>query len=144
MEANAATPAPSSETNESMFDPPAPGFQRSPALLHQMRLLEENPQSDYVLVRPHPEPDHGVMFKDAMGRVFFLLCRRRAMSSGDEAAVKKMYGQMSDNAKSLPGVGLDGLRKQLLNEYGVDITKNDGGPTNPITDKEIEEILRKA
>jgi len=138
--ASAATPAPS---KESMFDPPAPGFRRSPALLHQMKMLEENPELDYVLMRPYPEPDHGVKFQDAMGQLFFLVCRRRVMSNGDPVMVKRMYDQLSDNARSLKGVGLDGLRKQLQNEYGVDVAKTDEGSTNPITADEIGEVFKE-
>ncbi|KAF7978206.1 hypothetical protein HWV62_1432 [Athelia sp. TMB] len=114
-------PTDASEGHE--WGPAEQGFQRSPALLHQMRMLDENPALDYVLMRPHPHPDHGVVFSDPMGRMFFLLNRKRATTSGDTRSLKMMYKQLSPNAQSLQGVGLEGLRKQLLNEYGVDVTK---------------------
>lgn len=45
------------------------------------------------------------------------------MTSGDKSSLMMMYGQLSETAESAEGVGLAGLRKQLLNEYGVDVTQ---------------------
>ena len=88
-----------------------------------MHLLDENPSFDYVLVQPYPHDDHGVIISNPMGRNFFLLNRSRAMTSGDKSSLMMMYGQLSETAESAEGVGLAGLRKQLLNEYGVDVTQ---------------------
>ncbi|KDQ10881.1 hypothetical protein BOTBODRAFT_57782 [Botryobasidium botryosum FD-172 SS1] len=135
-----ATPAMLTEGKESMFDPPAPGYLRSPALLHQISMLEQNAASDYVLMRPHPHPDYGVTFSDAMGRIMFHLSRARAMSNGDPQAVRLMYNQLSDRAEALEGVGLDRLRKQLQSEYGIDPAEvgDAQGLENSITADEVK------
>lgn len=111
------------DTPKGKCNPPAPGFQRSPALLHQLRTLDENPTLDYVLMRPYPHEDHGVILPNPMGKVLFTVNLNRAVTSGDKAAVKSIYDILAPTAGSLESVGLEGLRKQLLNEYGVDVTK---------------------
>ena len=66
---------------------PDPGYKRSPALLHTISLLRENPSLDYIVcvslqscksspnltitlqfVHPYPDPDIGVTFAHVMGK----------------------------------------------------------------------------
>ncbi|KAJ7440771.1 hypothetical protein B0H11DRAFT_1827672 [Mycena galericulata] len=103
------------------FPPPSPGYTRSPALLHQLKLLKENPQMDYVLVRPHPHPDHGVILQDATGGMFFKLCMRRAVCDHAPRQVLSMFSMLEPTARNAPGFGVAKLKSQLLKEYGVDV-----------------------
>ena len=107
---------------KSKWNPPLPGFQRSPALLHQMRILDENPDLDYILMRPYPHDDHGLAVRHPM-KTFFTLNVNRAVTSGDKAAVKNMYNILAPTAASFGGMCLEDLKKQLQNEYGVDVTQ---------------------
>jgi hypothetical protein len=116
------TPNPSADDDdEDEFGPPAPGYVRSPALLHQLQLLKENPQMDYVLVRPHPHPDHGVVVQDPLGSMFFKLCLGRAVCGHSPREVFKIFQQLEPTARNAPGFGVEQLKKQLLKEYGVDV-----------------------
>jgi hypothetical protein len=103
------------------FPPPQPGFVRSPALLHQLKLLKENPQMDYVLVQPAPHPDHGVVLQHAMGDMLFKLCMQRAVCAHSPREVYMMYQSLEPTARRAPGFGVEKLKKQLMKEYGVDI-----------------------
>ncbi|KAE9401834.1 hypothetical protein BT96DRAFT_1017938 [Gymnopus androsaceus JB14] len=51
---------------------PQPGYTRSPALQYQLHLLEEHPDLHYVLVRPDPQEDTGVVFLNPRGHSFSL------------------------------------------------------------------------
>ncbi|KAF7977905.1 hypothetical protein HWV62_2468 [Athelia sp. TMB] len=103
--------------------PAAPGFRRSPALLHQMRLLDENPSIDYLFVRPYPLNDYGVTVPDLVDKMVFMHRRSGAVNSGDARALKMMYYQLAPYVALSPGMSLGLLRKQLLDEYGVDVQK---------------------
>ncbi|KAJ7741763.1 hypothetical protein DFH07DRAFT_1063887 [Mycena maculata] len=112
---------PAAEEEDDGFPPPNPGYKRSPALLHQLKLLKENPQVDYVLVRPYPYEDHGVMLQDAMGGMFFKLCMRRAVCGHSPRQVGMMFKQLEPSAARAKGFGVEKLKKQLFKEYGVDV-----------------------
>lgn len=107
--------------NDDFFGPPEPGYVRSPALLHQLQMLKENPAVDYVLVRPDPHPDHGVVLQDPLGRMFFKLCMKRAVCGPAPREVFKMFQQMEPTAKNAPGFGVAKLKEQMRKEYGVDV-----------------------
>ncbi|KAJ7681670.1 hypothetical protein B0H17DRAFT_1181942 [Mycena rosella] len=109
------------DDDDELFPAPNPGYTRSPALLHQLKLLKENPQVDYVLVQPDPHPDHGVVLQDAMGGMFFKLCMRRAVCDRSPREVLMMFQQLEPTAQGAPGFGVAKLKKQLLKEYGVDV-----------------------
>lgn len=72
------------------FPDPAPGYVRSPELVKQLSLLEANPNFAYVLTQPDPKPDHGVVFTDPMGEMFFHIMLRRAVVNGDPGSVALM------------------------------------------------------
>ncbi|KAF7335709.1 hypothetical protein MVEN_02226400 [Mycena venus] len=112
------TPA---EDDDDDFPPPNPGYVRSPALLHQLKLLKENPQMDYVLVRPDPHPDHGVILQDPLGSMFFKVCMNRAVCDHSPREVFKMFQQLEPTARNAPGFGVEKLKKQMLKEYGIDV-----------------------
>ncbi|KAJ7231402.1 hypothetical protein B0H12DRAFT_1192626 [Mycena haematopus] len=114
-------PAPSDDDDDDYFGEPNPGYVRSPALLHQLKLLKENPQMDYVLVRPHPHPDHGIVLQDPLGRMFFKLCMKRAVCDHSPREVFKMFQQLELSAQKAPGFGVAQLKKQMLKEYGIDV-----------------------
>ncbi|KAJ6596348.1 hypothetical protein DFH09DRAFT_1024185 [Mycena vulgaris] len=107
--------------DEELFPPPNLGYTRSPALLHQLQLLKENPQMDYVLVQPAPHPDHGVVLQDAMGGMLFKLCMKRAACDYSPREVAMMFKQLEPTARRAPGFGVAKLKSQLLKEYGVDV-----------------------
>ncbi|KAJ7029756.1 hypothetical protein C8F04DRAFT_1368833 [Mycena alexandri] len=119
----APEPSPSNadDDGDDFFGPPEPGYVRSPALLHQLKLLKENPQMDYVLVVPDPHPDHGVILQDVMGSMFFKLCMKRAVTGPAPRDVFKMFQQLEPTARNAPGFGVAKLKQQLLKEYGFDV-----------------------
>lgn len=111
--------APQDDDEADEFPTPEPPFAHSRHLKHQIRLLKENPQMDYLIVQPAPHPDFGLMLQDPMGRMMFLLLRRRAMQSGDTHAVLMMYKYLAECAQQ-NGVALRKVKDQLCLEYGVD------------------------
>jgi hypothetical protein len=114
-------PASPPSADEDANVPPAdPGFIRSPALQHLIKLLTENPGVDYVFVRPHPHPDHGIQLVDAIGRLMFRLARDRAFRSGDPQGVHMMWMCLQSQAAELKDFGKEGLRNQMKKEFGVD------------------------
>ncbi|KAK7463072.1 hypothetical protein VKT23_007658 [Stygiomarasmius scandens] len=117
---------------------PQPGYIRSPALLHQLKHLDENRQLDYVLVRPAPHPDNGVIFPDPVGKLFFCIMMRRAVSQFAPREVCRMYDQLLPSARQADGIGEKGLKRQLQREYGVDIDE-----WNPKFEKAAEDRLKK-
>ncbi|KAF5391107.1 hypothetical protein D9757_003178 [Collybiopsis confluens] len=121
-----------------MFKNPSPGYTRSPALLHQMKMLEENPNLDYALIRTEPHPDHGVMLADPMGKLYFRIMLNRAVKSFSPREVCQMYNLLLPMAERAPGIGKAGLKRQLKREYNVDI---DGW--NPLFQQKADEELKK-
>ncbi|KAJ7618279.1 hypothetical protein DFH06DRAFT_1012130 [Mycena polygramma] len=109
--------------DDDFFGAPEPGYVRSPALLHQLSLLKENPQVDYVLVRPAPHPDHGVVLQASEGSLFFKIMLKRAACGHAPREVLRMFQQLSPTAREARGVGVAGLKAQLLKEFGVDVDK---------------------
>ncbi|KAJ7738756.1 hypothetical protein B0H16DRAFT_1891232 [Mycena metata] len=120
-EAREPTPSNADDDDDDFFGPPEPGYVRSPALLHQLKLIKENPKVDYVLVQPDPHPDHGVVLQDAMGSMFFKLCMKRAVTGPAPREVYKMFQQLEPTARNAPGFGVAKLKQQLLKEYGFDV-----------------------
>ncbi|KAF7978199.1 hypothetical protein HWV62_1418 [Athelia sp. TMB] len=115
--------APQAPATRREWEPAAPGFRRSPALLHQMRLLDENPSIDYFFVQPYPLNDYGVTIPNLVDKLVFLVGRSAAVNSGDARLLKVMYYQLAPYVKLSPGMSLELWRKQLLDEYGVDVEK---------------------
>ncbi|KAJ7622340.1 hypothetical protein FB45DRAFT_1032010 [Roridomyces roridus] len=111
---------PTAPTGDDRFGPAAAGYTRSPALLHQLALLQQNPRAEYVFMKPHslqffaavmPHGTPGDLFKNAM---------RRAVCQHSPADVVVMYCLLQKTARVAPGIGVENLRDQLLKEYGVD------------------------
>ncbi|KAE9401836.1 hypothetical protein BT96DRAFT_1017939 [Gymnopus androsaceus JB14] len=101
---------------------PQPGYVRSGALQHQLCLLEEQPNLHYVLVRPDPQEDTGVVFPSAKEFLLFFLCMRRAVASYSPREVYRMYQALVPKAQNaIPAFGIGKLKEQLKKEYGVDI-----------------------
>ncbi|EKM56191.1 uncharacterized protein PHACADRAFT_122440 [Phanerochaete carnosa HHB-10118-sp] len=141
-----ATPAGAAKTASGIPDPD-PGFTRSPALLHQISLLSDNPRIDYVIVRPYPEPDQGICLADAMGSLMFKVVRNRALKSGDRQAVNAIYKMLipSMDKTRLPR---SMLCKQLELEFGhrVEEDPDAAGPSvdhseAPFTKEELEQAM---
>jgi hypothetical protein len=68
----------------------------SAALRKQENMLAENPQIDYVIFsEPHQPADHGISFRDAMGKLFFRVMRDKAIQ-GDRnpKSIRLMYDQL--------------------------------------------------
>ncbi|KAF7977903.1 hypothetical protein HWV62_2464 [Athelia sp. TMB] len=105
------------------WEPAVPGFRRSPALLHQMRFLDDNPSYDYFFVQPYPLNDYGLIISNPVEKMVFLMNRRSAVNSGDIPSLKMMFQQLVPSTTTVPGMSLELLRKQFLNEYGVDMAK---------------------
>mmetsp|Transcript_15912 Transcript_15912/g.24481 ORF Transcript_15912/g.24481 Transcript_15912/m.24481 type:complete len:187 (+) Transcript_15912:25-585(+) len=89
----------------------------SKALKYQADQLEKYPDFDYMLVGK--DMDYGVSF-NAMGGVFFKLCRNRAMETGEERSIGKLFQMLYDGvqAKEYGRFTVQDLKKQLLMEYG--------------------------
>ncbi|KAK0489382.1 hypothetical protein IW261DRAFT_1589481 [Armillaria novae-zelandiae] len=100
---------------------PEPSFKRSPVLLHQISFhTEPNSFVDHVFVRPYPQNDHGVSLGLNDDKMKFLIMPRRAIKTGDEAAVATMYKMLLPYAEKLV-FGATKLKAQLKNEDGVDV-----------------------
>lgn len=108
-------------TSNTRWPVPQAGYTRSPALQHQLRLIEEDSRFHYVFVRPYPEDDIGVVLYHPMGQVFFELCMERAITSHSPVDVYKMYQTLEDTARKTSGFGVEKLKEQLKREYRVDI-----------------------
>lgn len=67
--------------------------------------------------------------------------RARAFKNGDEAAVRGMYDLLKQMAESADGVGLKGLQRQLLKEFGVDVAKPVEEKTKLVDEAELAEAL---
>ena len=124
--AEAAQQLPQSQASgqEPRFPPASPGFVRSPALLYTLKALEENPWIDYLLVTPsHESGDHAIQVSqsDPKGQLFFRFCLQRAVTTGDPDSVHMMYKALKSSAEQPGGIGVAALRRQLKNEYGVDV-----------------------
>jgi len=102
-------------------DPPDPGYTRSPALLHQLKLLKKDSSVDYVLIAPWPDPDYGVASPSLLDRVIFKSSLAGAIRQHSPRDVHVMYKLLSPIAESMPNVGKEGLRQQLKREYGIDV-----------------------
>lgn len=78
---------------------------------------------DYVFMLPSPYPDHGMQCPDASMSRQFCLLREQAFSTGDERCVRAMYKSLMHSAKSIPHYGVEGLRRQMMAEFGIDVTQ---------------------
>lgn len=83
--------ASNTEDKKGDIPPPDPGYIRSPALVHQLSLLRENPNITYVFTQPDPHPDHGIQLQHQMGKLFFEVNKNRAIKNGDPKAVGMMW-----------------------------------------------------
>ncbi|KAF5369043.1 hypothetical protein D9758_003095 [Tetrapyrgos nigripes] len=120
------------------WNEPEDGYIRSPALLHQLKLLDENHNVDYILVRPYPQHDRGIIIPDPIGKIFFMVMLQRVVCRFAPQEVCRMYNMLLPSASKAPGIGEEGLKKQLKREYGVDIDE-----WQPIFAKHAEEKLKK-
>ncbi|KAG8922306.1 hypothetical protein FRC01_014206 [Tulasnella sp. 417] len=102
--------------------PPDPGFIRSPELVHQLALLQDNPHVTYVLTQPDPKPDHGVALQHSMGKMMFDVMKNRAIRNGDPRAVATMCNMLEESAA---GVGMSKARLmlQFSKEYGIPVSQ---------------------
>ncbi|KAF9066790.1 hypothetical protein BDP27DRAFT_987919 [Rhodocollybia butyracea] len=128
----------SDDEDKPFWEEPKPGYIRSPALLHQMKFLEENRGVDYVFVRPEPHPDHGIALPHPMGKLMFTILLNRAVSEFAPVEVVRMYDMLLPAAEKAPGIGEVGLKKQLMREYNIDIDE-----WQPIVQKRADEELKK-
>ncbi|KAF8957199.1 hypothetical protein BDZ97DRAFT_1847730 [Flammula alnicola] len=133
---------------------PDPGFERSPALLHQISLLERKPNVDYVLINPPPLPDVGIALPASaivrQVRQMFLIMRHRAFKSGDKRAARFLYQILNKSyGENASGISqqypVSRLKEQFEREYGVfDLDSEDiNGPD--VTEEELamaEELMR--
>lgn len=102
--------------------PPDPGFIRSPELVNQLALLQDNPHITYVLTQPDPKPDHGVALQHTMGKMMFDVMKNRAIRNGDPRAVATMCNMLEESAA---GVGMSKARLmlQFSKEYGIPVAE---------------------
>lgn len=102
---------------------PDPSFKRTPALLHQIKLLKTEANPDYVLVQPGlVDPDIGIQIPDPGIRNIFLIFRRRALKSGDSIAVNLMC-QILLSFIVHSQFTAKKLVDQLEKEYGVKVNQ---------------------
>lgn len=121
------------------------GFVRSPALVHQLKFLEEhNHQFDYVAVRPYPEPDQGIIMQNALVRMMFQAMFHRAICRPAPLEILKIYELLESSAAEIQGYGRAGMKKQLKKEFGYDIDElkktRDTRDLSPITLDEIQRV----
>ncbi|KZV89173.1 hypothetical protein EXIGLDRAFT_151243, partial [Exidia glandulosa HHB12029] len=107
------------DDGEDEFPDPVPPFTHSRHLKHQIKLLKENPQMDYLIVQAAPLPDYGLMLQNPMGKMMFMLLRRRALREGNVQDVLMMYKYIGECAKQ-NRVPLSKVKDQLSLEYGID------------------------
>jgi len=112
---------------------PDRGFKRSPALLHLISFLERPDTIDYVFIYP-PEEEKLVIFPPFAGlgtdRDMFLAMRQRALRNGDPSSVKTMYHLLRPWAELLAYPDFK-LKKQLRDEYNVDVDRVNSRPADP-------------
>ncbi|KAK7463029.1 hypothetical protein VKT23_007612 [Stygiomarasmius scandens] len=102
-------------------DPPNPDYTRSPALLHQLKLLKKDSLVDYFLITPWPDPDYGITLSNLVDRVVFKTNLAMGIAQHSPTAVQVMYKLLSPIAETFPNVGKEGLEQQLKREYGIDM-----------------------
>jgi len=114
---------PPTDNPNSKWGKPDPGFTRSLSLLYQLSCLHQAPHYDYFLVRAEPEftSDSVVLFPNSELKQRFLDNLRVAVCRYAPKEVEAMYRMLVPFAAYAPGVGVDRLKKQLKNEYGVDV-----------------------
>jgi hypothetical protein len=92
----------------------AEAVRRRTALVHQDKLLAENPSVDYVIVtEAGAKRDHGHKFTNPMGAMLFKVLRIKA-AQGCKRSVHMMFEQLQAGRNSTM------VRRQLQAEYGVD------------------------
>jgi hypothetical protein len=104
------------------FPPSSPGYTRSPALLRQLKMLEEEdtePESDYIFMRPYPHPDVGIRCDGA--REKFREYFEEAIHDQSPRAVLMMYSLLAPAAVQFPFYGADGLKVQINDEFGFQV-----------------------
>ncbi|KAF7331009.1 hypothetical protein MVEN_02441200 [Mycena venus] len=100
--------------------PPAPGYRRSADLLRQIRLLNENPTKDYLIILSSDDEYidmDGVSLDEGPSAATFAVMRSRAMSSAGpiaEAALRYVYVVLQKHR-----IDDEVLRRQLRKEYGA-------------------------
>ncbi|KAK7461306.1 hypothetical protein VKT23_008485 [Stygiomarasmius scandens] len=113
------SPSPAEDTK---WGAPGPGFTRSLALLYQLKVLDKRPNYDYMLVRSEPELLQILLYDlEVRPRNNFFSTRCVKLHVDMYLEVEKMYDILLPFAMGAKGVGKDGLKQQLKNEYGVDI-----------------------
>jgi hypothetical protein len=122
------------------ISPAEPGYVRSPALLHQIKLLRENSALDYVFVRPFPARDSGVRLgahSNPLVAAMFTAFRYEAFRNGTPAAVRTMWDMLVVPARQADDFDVEALRRQMTKEFGFD---PETVPTPG--DEELREIMR--
>ncbi|KAJ7766214.1 hypothetical protein B0H16DRAFT_1687215 [Mycena metata] len=139
--------APSSEALPEFLGCPQaqPGFIRSPALRQQIQHLSQRDSHarDYHFDTA-PNHTQSVRIHDPIRRLDFLVARKRAMASGDHAAVRKMHDILQRMQRAgLIDLTATQIRDQLEREYGLDLgaeAPKEELPSNP-TKEEMKEQL---
>ncbi|KAH8832426.1 hypothetical protein DL96DRAFT_1582060 [Flagelloscypha sp. PMI_526] len=112
-------PSPPAANNKATKWPaPEPGIKRTPALQHQLKMLTERPNFDYVFIPPMPEPENiGLCLKsDAFRQAFEDAVRTHSLSS-----VRAMFIELLPLAIRHPKFNPALLRAQLEREFEVNL-----------------------
>lgn len=93
----------------------------SNALKRQKEKLAKNPDVDYVLIGKNMM-DYGVVLENGLGKLLFHVMRQKAEQK-NERGIGMMFQMLKDSAdKALyQDYGLEELKKQLEQEYGVKV-----------------------
>ncbi|KAJ6506229.1 hypothetical protein C8R47DRAFT_1315725 [Mycena vitilis] len=106
------------------------GYKRSPALLRQVLLLQQNPSVDYFLCLPSTGDNLiSILLPDDTMSARFCAARDEAMSSGDLGTLRHVIGVLLQAAFHLiveERYRPEYLVAQIRKEYDVDITKSIG------------------
>jgi hypothetical protein len=96
-----------------------PGYKRSPALIHQIDIINSNEGIDYYLIPANSSREpFGVVFQDIFIKVIFCNIRADAMGSGDCDAVAAIAQLLLRQQTNFPKAN---ILAQLNKEYGFDI-----------------------
>ncbi|KAH7928127.1 hypothetical protein BV22DRAFT_1005538 [Leucogyrophana mollusca] len=101
--------------------PGTPQYTRSPALQHQVSMIEADKDADYFLFTPSREPIRFVI-DDFFLKLVFRLMRTDAMSNRDQQGVAPIAQYLVKAMAGSPGLSKDTILKQMSEEYGGDIS----------------------
>ncbi|KAJ6537300.1 hypothetical protein DFH09DRAFT_1324402 [Mycena vulgaris] len=87
-------PNPLTTTTTTRDSPPEPSYTRSPTLLHQLSLLREHPDLDYMFIQPDPLPNQGVVLENPADGTWFRLWMTNAVYDHCQHAVLGMFEKL--------------------------------------------------